>query len=55
LKIVLNITQRLKAGVFFKDAYMEYVPDIDKNDDVFIENRRRLAGYLKLFYHNYTV
>lgn len=55
LRIVLNITQRLKAGVFFKDAYMEYVPDIDKNDDIFIENRRRLAGYLKLFYHNYTV
>lgn len=55
LKIVLNITQRLKAGVFFKDAYMEYVPDIDRTDDEFIEHRRRLAGYLKLFYHNYTV
>jgi len=55
LKIVLNITQRLKQGVFFKDAYMEYVPDIDRNDDEFIEHRRRLAPYLKLFYHNYTV
>jgi len=55
LRILLHIIEKLKAGSFFKDAYMERLPDIERTEDEFIENRRRLSYYLKLLYHNYTL
>eukprot|EP01016_Furgasonia_blochmanni_P040919 TRINITY_DN5260_c0_g4_i1.p1 TRINITY_DN5260_c0_g4~~TRINITY_DN5260_c0_g4_i1.p1 ORF type:complete len:622 (+),score=164.67 TRINITY_DN5260_c0_g4_i1:644-2509(+) len=53
LKIVLAILRRIKDGKSIRTAYMEKVPEIEKTDAEWIQNRGKLRDYLKKL-HKYT-
>jgi hypothetical protein len=53
LKLLQNFFKNLRKGVSFRDAYMQKVPEIEDTDEEYINHRRMIANYLRLFHHNY--
>jgi hypothetical protein len=50
VKIIQSFLKNYKAGFNFKESYMRLLPEFEDNIIEFMENRVKIAWYLRKFY-----